>query len=62
MARAKHTYAVRLAVEGGGKVKAELVDVGQAGDRSLKVIAHPPGDSGCRCWREGSGEEVCDGL
>ena len=38
MSRAKHTYAVRLAVEGGGWVKAELVQVGQAGDRSLKKI------------------------
>jgi len=32
------TYAVRLAVEGGGKVKAELVSVGQSGERSLKKI------------------------
>lgn len=38
MAKAKHTYAVRLAVEGGGKVKAELVSVGQSGERSLKKI------------------------
>jgi len=38
MAKAKHTYAVRLAVEGGGKVKAELVTVGQSGERSLKKI------------------------
>jgi len=32
------TYTVRLAVEGGGKVKAELVSVGQSGERSLKKI------------------------
>jgi len=38
MAKARHTYAVRLAVEGGGKVKAELVSVGQSGERSLKKI------------------------
>ena len=38
MAKAKHTYAVRLAVEGGGKVKAELVNVGESGERSLKKI------------------------
>ncbi|MBB57559.1 MAG: hypothetical protein CMM42_10060 [Rhodospirillaceae bacterium] len=38
MAMAKHTYAVRLAVEGGGKVKAELVNVGESGERSLKKI------------------------
>ena len=38
MAKAKHTYAVRLAVEGGNKVKAELVSVGQTGERSLKKI------------------------
>jgi TP901 family phage tail tape measure protein/lambda family phage tail tape measure protein len=38
MTRAKHTYAIRLAVDGGGKVKAELMDVGRTGDRSLKQI------------------------
>ncbi|MDD9922334.1 MAG: hypothetical protein OXQ92_08680 [Boseongicola sp.] len=38
MAKAKHTYAVRLAVEGGNKVKAELVSVGESGERSLKKI------------------------
>ena len=38
MAKAKHTYAVRLAVEGGNKVKAELVSVGDSGERSLKKI------------------------
>lgn len=38
MAKAKHTYAVRLAVEGGGKVKAELANVGESGERSLKKI------------------------
>lgn len=38
MTKAKHTYAVRLAVEGGGKVKAELVNVGESGERSLKKI------------------------
>jgi len=38
MAKARHTYTVRLAVEGGGKVKAELVSVGQSGERSLKKI------------------------
>ncbi len=38
MARAKHTYAIRLTVDGGGKVKAELKDVGRTGDRSLKQI------------------------
>ncbi len=29
MARARHTYAVRLAVEGGNRVKADLVSVGE---------------------------------
>jgi hypothetical protein len=38
MARRTHTYAIRLAVEGGGQVKAELVSVGQSGERSLKRI------------------------
>ena len=38
MARRSHTYAIRLAVEGGGQVKAELVSVGQSGEQSLKRI------------------------
>ena len=32
MVRRSQTYAIRLAVEGGGQVKAELVSVGQSGD------------------------------
>jgi hypothetical protein len=38
MARRVQTYAIRLAVEGGGQVKAELVSVGQSGEQSLKRI------------------------
>jgi hypothetical protein len=38
MARRTNTYAIRLAVEGGGQVKAELVSVGQSGEQSLKHI------------------------
>jgi hypothetical protein len=38
MARRTHTYAIRLAVEGGGQVKAELITVGQSGEQSLKRI------------------------
>ena len=38
MARRTQTYAIRLAVEGGGQVKAELVTVGQSGEQSLKRI------------------------
>jgi hypothetical protein len=38
MARRTHTYAIRLAVEGGGQVKAELVSVGQSGEQRLKRI------------------------
>src|ERR671910_10368 len=38
MARRAQTYAIRLAVEGGGQVKAELVSVGQSGEQSLKRI------------------------
>jgi hypothetical protein len=34
MARRTHTYAIRLAVEGGGQVKAELVTVGKAASRA----------------------------
>ena len=37
-ARRTQTYAIRLAVEGGGQVKAELVSVGQSGEQSLKRI------------------------
>jgi hypothetical protein len=37
VARTKHTYAIRLAVEGGGQVKAELVAVGQSGEQSLNA-------------------------
>ena len=43
MAKGKHTYAVRLAVEGGNKVKAELVNVGESGERSLKKIERAGG-------------------
>ncbi len=43
MAKAKHTYAVRLAVEGGNSVKAELVNVGESGERSLKKIERAGG-------------------
>jgi len=38
MARRTQTYAIRLAVEGGGQVKAELITVGQSGEQSLKRI------------------------
>ena len=38
MPRRNQTYAIRLAVEGGGQVKAELVSVGQSGEHSLKRI------------------------
>jgi hypothetical protein len=38
MPRRTQAYAIRLAVEGGGQVKAELVSVGQSGEQSLKRI------------------------
>ena len=38
MPRRTHTYAIRLAVEGGGQLKADLVAVGQSGEQSLKRI------------------------
>jgi hypothetical protein len=38
MTRRTQTYAIRLAVEGGGQVKAELVSVGQSGEQSLKRV------------------------
>ena len=47
MAARSRTYAIRLAVEGGGQVKAELVSVGQSGEQSLKcaflMSDNPPG-------------------
>jgi DDE superfamily endonuclease len=49
MARRTQTYAIRLAIEGGGQVKAELVSVGQSGERSLKRI-------------ESAGERASGGL
>src|ERR687891_248900 len=49
MARRTQTYAIRLAVEGGGQVKAELVTVGQSGEQSLKRI-------------ESAGERASGGL
>ena len=49
MARRTQTYAIRLAVEGGGQVKAELVSVGQSGEQSLKRI-------------ESAGERASGGL
>jgi hypothetical protein len=49
MAGRTHTYAIRLAVEGGGQVKAELASVGQSGEQSLKRI-------------ESAGERVSGGL
>jgi hypothetical protein len=38
MPQRSQTYAVRLAVEGGSQVKAELVSVGQSGEQRLKRI------------------------
>src|SRR5262245_27355593 len=49
MARRTATYAIRLAVEGGGQVKAELVSVGHSGEQSLKRI-------------ESAGERASGGL
>jgi hypothetical protein len=49
MARRTQTYAIRLAVEGSGQVKSELVSVGQSGERSLKRI-------------ESAGERASGGL
>ena len=42
MARRSQTYAIRLAVEGGGQVKAELVSVGRAATRTATEL-HAPG-------------------
>jgi hypothetical protein len=45
MARRTQTYAIRLAVEGGGQVKAELISVGQSGEQSLKRIETAGGNA-----------------
>ena len=49
MSRRTPTYAIRLAVERGGQVKAELVSIGQSGEQSLKRI-------------ESAGERASGGL
>lgn len=38
MGNVKYTYAVRLAVEDGGQVKAELVEIGASGEKALQQI------------------------
>ncbi len=43
MAKAKHTLAVRLGVEGGNRVKADLTSVGANGERSVKKIDRAAG-------------------
>ncbi len=45
---AERNLSIRLAVIDGGKVKAELADVGEAGERSLKKIesASQPASAG----------------
>ena len=47
---AERNLSIRLAVIDGGKVKAELADVGEAGERSLKKIesASQPASNGLR--------------
>ena len=47
MPRRTNTYAIRLAVEGSGQVKAELVSVGQSGEQSLKRIESVEEDDLC---------------
>ena len=42
MAKAKHTYAVRLGVEGGNRVKADLRSVGASGERCSRRSTAPP--------------------
>ena len=43
MAKTTHQYAVRLSVDGGGRVQAELRGVGDSGDRSLRKIDRASG-------------------
>ncbi|MCP4541404.1 MAG: phage tail tape measure protein [Chloroflexi bacterium] len=43
MGKTRHDYSIRLSVDGGGKVKAELQDVGRAGDKSIKRIGTASG-------------------
>jgi hypothetical protein len=56
MARRTNTYAIRLAVEGGGQVKAELVSVGYSGEQSLKRIE----GAGERASARGASPELTD--
>jgi hypothetical protein len=43
MARTTHQYAVRISVDGGGRVQAELRGVGDSGEQSLKKIDRASG-------------------
>ena len=43
MARTTHQYAVRISVDGGGRVQAELRGVGDSGEHSLKKIDRASG-------------------
>jgi hypothetical protein len=36
--RRSQTYAIRLAVDGSGQVKAELISVARSGEQNLKWI------------------------
>jgi hypothetical protein len=56
MARRTQIYAIRLAVEGGGQVKADLVSVGQSGEQSLKRI-ESAGDKASG-WLKGLGRQA----
>ncbi|WP_143814587.1 hypothetical protein [Magnetofaba australis] len=45
MTRTQHSYSIRLSVEQGGKVKAELADIGASGERSFQRIRASSNDA-----------------
>jgi hypothetical protein len=54
MARRSQTYVVRLAVEGGGQVRAELASVDHSGEQNLERIE----GAGERDGRTGLGRQA----
>ena len=54
---ADRTLAIRLAVVDGGKVKAELKDVGEVGDRALRRIETAARPASSRATGTRNGEQ-----
>ncbi|MEG3637645.1 phage tail tape measure C-terminal domain-containing protein [Magnetococcus sp. PR-3] len=45
MTRTRHSYSIRLSVEDGGRVRAELAQIGEGGERSFKRIRTASSDA-----------------